>query len=513
MKQDIIPTVFATDAATFNARLNLVTQLTKHIQIDFMDGLFVKSKSVFPSKIPDLSEYKKEGYFFEAHLMMFEPEEEVETLYKKGFSKIIIHYEAFNDKVLVKKCIDHIKRHKMQVFLAINPQTKCDDINVYMHFIDGILLLGVNPGKEKQAFIETTYAKIRRIKTKYPRPVIQIDGGISDKTIRRAYKAGATLFNSGSYISSASDPLKAYNTLRSLIDLKPVKAHKNTIVNHLYPDKTLSVIQLKKIANLMRQDIMTMLFHSQSGHSAGSLGMADVFAALYVKVMRYNIKEDTKKDYLYLSNGHICPVQYAAFKQIGLLSDDQIKTLRKVGSVLQGHPHRGSISLIENSGGPLGQGISQAIGHAYALKMDHKAGRIFCVCGDGELQEGQVWEAALFAGNNKLDNLIQIVDLNGIQIDGNTKDVMALYPLAHKFKSFNYHVLECNGNDMQDILSTLEEAFDVLDKPVVILAHTISGKGVSFIESDYKWHGKAPNGDQYQQALKELEKEYIQLDR
>ncbi len=250
-----------------------------------------------------------------------------------------------------------------------------------------------------------------------------------------------------------------------------------------------------------------MLLTAGSGHSAGPLGMADVFTAIYFGcVVNVNPKkpQDPNRDRVFLSNGHICPVWYATLANRGYFPRSWLKKLRQLGSPLQGHPHRGAAAGIENTGGPLAQGISQAVGAALAAKMDQAKWQVYCLMSDGELNEGQVWEAFMFAGKHKLDNLTAIIDRNNIQIDGMTEDVMPLEPLREKFEAFNWHVLEINGHNMAEILNALETARAIYEKPVAIIAHTIPGKGVDFMEFDYEWHGKPPNQEQAREALHKL---------
>jgi transketolase len=268
--------------------------------------------------------------------------------------------------------------------------------------------------------------------------------------------------------------------------------------------------QLKNLectACQIRQDIVEMLLEAKSGHSAGPLGMTDVFTMLYFTDA---IKQDPKnpnmeeRDRIVLSNGHICPVQYAAMARAGYFPVDELKTLRKFGSRLQGHPHREKLPGIETSSGPLGSGLSQAAGMAHGFKIDGKKNQVVCLMGDGELDCGQIWEAAMWAGKNQLDNLTAIIDRNNIQIDGFTEDVMPLEPLKEKFESFGWHVLEIDGNNLRDIHDAIFEARAIFEKPVCIIAHTIPGKGVDFMEFDFTWHGKSPNADEAQKALNEL---------
>lgn len=267
-------------------------------------------------------------------------------------------------------------------------------------------------------------------------------------------------------------------------------------------------VELKKIANQIRQDIIKMLAEAGSGHTGGSLGMADIFAALYFSVANLDPKKPNwdDRDRIVLSNGHICPVLYAALARRGFFSLAKLKTLRKLGSPLQGHPHYGELPGVENSGGPLGQGISQAVGMAFAAKLDKKNNRIFCLMSDGELNEGQCWEAFLLAAKHKLDNLIVIVDRNKIQLSGTTEDILPLEPLKEKFRAFNFEVLETDGHNLNQIIEMFGQAKTMIGRPSVILAHTILGKGVSFMENDYRWHGKAPTAEEAKKALAELQK-------
>jgi len=263
---------------------------------------------------------------------------------------------------------------------------------------------------------------------------------------------------------------------------------------------------LEEMANRVRQDIIEELVEAGSGHSAGPLGMADVFTALYFHILNHRPKEPNcaDRDRVVLSNGHICPVLYAVLAHAGYFPFEELKTLRKFGSRLQGHPHRGALPGIETTSGPLGSGLSQAIGMALAAKLDKRKNRVYCLMSDGEHQEGNVWEAVMFAGKNRLSNLTAIMDRNNIQIDGFTEDVMPLESLREKYESFGWHVLEIDGHNMMQIVSAVSEAKAIFEKPTMIIAHTIPGKGVSFMENDYFWHGIPPNKEQAEAALKEL---------
>lgn len=264
--------------------------------------------------------------------------------------------------------------------------------------------------------------------------------------------------------------------------------------------------ELKLKANDLRQDIIEMLLEAKSGHSAGPLGMADVFTALYFSVLNHDPKNPkwAGRDRLVLSCGHICPVLYAALAESGYFPKEELMTLRKFGTRLLGHPHNLALPGIENSSGPLGQGLSQAIGMALAAKMSGYSHRIYCICSDGEQNEGQIWEALMFAGKHKLNNLTVILDRNNIQIDGYTEDVMPLEPLRAKYEAFNWHVLEIDGNNIQAVIDACHEAKAIYEKPTIIMAHTVPGMGVPFMEYKFEWHGMPPNKEQAEEALRDL---------
>ena len=305
----------------------------------------------------------------------------------------------------------------------------------------------------------------------------------------------------------------------------------------LLTDDQVKNLEIK--ANDIRMSIIDMLEDAGSGHTAGPLGMADIFTALYFHIAKHDPKnpEWSERDRIILSNGHIVPVRYATMAHAGYFPLDELKTLRKFGSRLQGHPERHMMPGMENTSGPLGSGLSQASGMAYALRMDavspspgagegrgevehkeqssvphpnpllHRRGNkphVYCLMSDGELQEGNSWEAIMFAGAKKLDNLTAIIDRNFIQIDGNTENVMPLEPLADKWRAFNWHVIEIDGHDFNQIVDACETAKTIIDKPTVIIAHTVPGKGIKEIEGDYKWHGTPPNAEQEKKWLTEL---------
>lgn len=273
---------------------------------------------------------------------------------------------------------------------------------------------------------------------------------------------------------------------------------------HLHDRK---LMQLEERATKIRKDVIEMLVAAGSGHSAGPLGMADIFTALYFHVMNHDPKNPgwEDRDRLILSNGHICPIRYATMANAGYFPVAELKTLRKLGTRLQGHPERTKLPGVETTSGPLGSGSSQAVGLAYAALLDKKPWRTYCVMSDGELECGQTWEALLFAGRNRLYNCTFIIDRNNIQIDGNTEEIMPLEPLVQKFEAFNCHVVRCAGNSIRDFVMAVERAHAVTEQPTVILADTIPGYGVGYMEYDFRWHGIPPKpGAEADRALHDL---------
>ena len=273
------------------------------------------------------------------------------------------------------------------------------------------------------------------------------------------------------------------------------------------PGQTTDPVQLHEIATRIRKSVVTSLAEAKSGHLGGSLGLADIFTALYFSVLAHDPQNPSwpHRDRVILSIGHVALVLYATLAHSGYFPVEELETLRKLGSRLQGHPGRDhGLPGIELSAGSLGQGLSVAVGMALAAKMDHKVHRIYSIHGDGELQEGSIWEAAMSASHHRLDNLIAIVDRNGLQIDGSTEDVMKLEPLAGKWQSFGWQVVECDGHDFEQLLNAFKNAGSVQDRPTVIIAKTIMGKGIQSIEGDYHWHGKVPGREQVDGFLKEL---------
>jgi len=263
---------------------------------------------------------------------------------------------------------------------------------------------------------------------------------------------------------------------------------------------------LEKTAETLRETVIKMLLEAKSGHTAGSLGTADIFTALYFHILNIDPKNptDPTRDIFVLSNGHICPILYATLAERGYFDKSLLWKLRKINSPLQGHPKYNELPGIENSSGSLGQGFSQALGMALAAKINKQSNRVYVMTGDGELEEGQIWEGAMFAPNKKLDNLTWIIDRNNIQIDGQTEDVMPLENLRNKLESFNWFVVEIDGHNFEEIINSCRMAKSVAQRPTAIIAHTIPGKGVDFMEYKFEWHGKPPNKDQALKAIKSL---------
>ncbi|MCX6010411.1 MAG: transketolase [Chloroflexi bacterium] len=268
----------------------------------------------------------------------------------------------------------------------------------------------------------------------------------------------------------------------------------------------LPIPELEKMAKRLRRDVITMIATAGSGHPGGSLSAADIVTALYFKVMRHDPKNPQwpDRDRFVLSKGHAAPILYAALAECGYFPVEELSTLRKLGSRLQGHTDRTLTPGLEMSAGSLGQGLSYGIGIALAGRLDKRDYHVYVLLGDGECEEGQVWEAAMFAPHHRVDNLTAIVDHNDLQLDGRVCDIMGIEPLTDKWRAFNWHVLEINGHDMGEIMKALKKAREVKGKPTVIIAHTIKGKGVSFMEGNVDFHGKAPTPQETEIALKEL---------
>lgn len=270
----------------------------------------------------------------------------------------------------------------------------------------------------------------------------------------------------------------------------------------------MNTLELQKVANEVRKGIVTAVHSAKSGHPGGSLSAADIFTYLYFEEMNVDPKDPDKadRDRFVLSKGHVAPGLYSTLAQKGFFPVEDLKTLRHVGSYLQGHPDKKHIPGVDMSSGSLGQGISTAVGMALSAKMSGEDYRVYTLLGDGEIQEGQVWEAAMFAGHRALDNLVVIVDNNGLQIDGDIADVCSPYPIDKKFEAFNFEVINVDAHDFDALADAFAKARSTKGKPTAIIAKSVKGKGVSFMENQASWHGSAPNDEQYQTAMEELEK-------
>ncbi len=270
--------------------------------------------------------------------------------------------------------------------------------------------------------------------------------------------------------------------------------------------KIKDVNELQKYANLIRQEVIEEVYNAKSGHPGGSLSIAEILSVLYFNQMNIDEKNPKAKerDRLVLSKGHTSPALYAALALRGFFDVKELQHFRNINSNLQGHPDMNKVPGVDASTGSLGQGLSIANGMALSSKLDKEGVRVYCICGDGEIEEGQIWEAAMTSAHYKLDNLCVIIDNNNLQIDGKVSDVMNIYPIDEKFKSFGFETINVDGHNIQELITAFEQAKKVKGKPTVIIANTIKGKGVSFMENEASWHGKAPNEEQYMQAMKEL---------
>lgn len=343
---------------------------------------------------------------------------------------------------------------------------------------------GLNP----QVFVDATNSMVFLEKTGDALTTGKLPSNVADIMIVLRKKSG----DAKADIKTQSQP-----------DPVAVKPSQYFAIPELHEDK---VRDLENKAVQVRQLIIDTLLEAGSGHSAGPLGMTDIFTCMYFHILNIDPKNQTdpNRDRLLLSNGHICPVQYCTMALAGFFPVEELKTLRKINSRLQGHPHRGALPGIENTSGPLGEGLSQAIGMALAGKLDKRKYQVYCLTSDGEHQEGNTWEAIMMAAKFKLNNLTVIIDRNNIQIDGVTETVMPLEPLREKYEAFNWAVLEVDGHNYRSIVDVVREANSIYEKPVCIIAHTIPGRGVDFMEEDFTWHGKPPNADEAKKALAEL---------
>ncbi len=490
------------------------------LHLDVTDGVFTYHKTwADPAAWAKL----RVPFGLEVHLMVRHPEKYIEPWLAAGAKRFILHVEVL-ERNMFEWILARCKERGAEVMLSSNPETPARKLEPYLDRTKFFQVLAVHPGPAGQKFLPLTLAKVRFLRRRVPHAIIEVDGGIEPATARRAKAAGASMVVSGNYIFGHQDPAEAYDELVKLrmprspwfraSARKPSKhlpqqraaAGRESTLHTMEPLTEKKLKELTLMATRLREDVIAMVSRAGSGHIAGPLGMADVFAAFYFHILNQNPKKPTwpERDRLVLSNGHICPIQYAALAHAGYFPVEELKTLRQLGTRLQGHPHRKVLPGVETTSGPLGSGISQAAGIALAARMDGKKWRTYCLASDGEHEEGNTWEAIQFAGKNRLSNLTVVVDRNNIQIDGFTEYIMPLEPFRAKYESFNWHVLEIDGHSFEEIVAAANEARAIYEKPTCIIAHTIPGKGVDFMENDYLWHSKPFKPGEAQKALAEL---------
>jgi transketolase len=527
MDIEVIPAILVKSREELLDQIEKVKPSVTTVHIDIMDNIFVPNNTIGLEGLTNLPS----GISYEFHWMVKDPE--------KWFSKIpgnythILHVETILDWSEIEKA----RTPGQRIILAINPSTPVEKLFPYIddRNIRQVLIMTVNPGFSGQKYIADVESKIRALRAKFPNLEIEVDGGINLETSERASEAGANILAASSAIFMAKSIPDAVHKIyesgirgknkwqvywsqktNAEVDVPKLISEppKQTLLAQSPSDgvgaiKILDVKELYLLSNNIRQSIVRMLHEAKSGHPAGSMGLADVFAALYFNVLNHDPKNPNweGRDRFVLSNGHACPGLYATIAEAGYFPKEELMTLRKLGSRLQGHPHRESLPGIENSSGPLGQGLSIAVGMALVAKREKKGWRVYCVCSDGEHNEGQIWEAVLLASKFKLGNLVAIMDRNNIQIDGFTEDVLPLEPLEEKYRTFGWHVISIDGHNIQQIISACNEAKTIIDKPTMIIAHTVPGKDISFMEFITEWHGKSPGDKEAITALEDLEKE------
>jgi len=514
----VLPVINCTDFESVRERIEIAKTFLEEghfLHLDVADGAFTFHKTWGnPTEWANL----RVPFNLEVHLMVERPERYIEQWLAAGAKRFIIHIET-TERNSFEWILQICKKRGVEVMLSSSPETPMKKLEPYCKHCTLFQVLSVHPGPTAQKFLPLTLEKIRFLRRRVPDATIEVDGGITPATARRAKAAGADVVVSGSYIFGSDDPAAAYDDLVHLrlprsawyrasagSRLPSWMPSRTTFFPHMESLTEKKLQELELTANRLREDVIKMVSGAGSGHIAGPLGMAEVFTAFYFYLLHHDPKRPhwPDRDRLVLSNGHICPVQYAALAHAGYFPVEELKTLRELGTRLQGHPHRGVLPGIETTSGPLGSGISQAAGMALAARMDGKKWRTYCLTSDGEHEEGNTWEAVMFAGKHRLNNLTVVMDRNNIQIDGFTENVMPLEPLREKYESFNWHVLEIDGHSFEEIIAAVHEARAIYEKPTCIIAHTIPGKGVDFMENDYLWHAKPFKPGEAQQALAEL---------
>lgn len=514
----VIPVINCPDLSCVRERVAAARAFLREgdlLHLDVADGAFTFHRSwADPTEWANL----RAPFALEVHLMVERPEKYIEPWLAAGAKRFVVHAETVDVKTFAA-IAERCARRGAAAMLSSNPETKVAHLAPFFGGGAGgasgagvklFQVLAVHPGPAAQKFLPLTLDKIRSLRRHVSDATIEVDGGITPATARRAQRAGADIVVAGTYIFKSSDPAAAYG---EIANLKPprspwyrdtVEARQQARTMEPLTDKKLREMEL--MANRLRGDVIAMVSRAGSGHIAGPLDMAEIFTAFYFHLLRHDPKDPhwPGRDRLILSNGHICPVQYAALARAGYFPVEELKTLRQIGTRLQGHPHRGVLPGVETTSGPLGSGISQAAGVALAARLDGAKWRTYCLTSDGEHEEGNAWEGAMFAGKNRLSNLTVVVDRNNIQIDGFTENVMPLEPFRAKYESFGWHVLEIDGHNFEEIIAAVHEARAIYEKPTCIIAHTIPGKGVDFMENDYLWHSKPFKPGEAEKALREL---------
>ncbi len=473
------------------AKLNeFIAGAPKIVHIDIADGIYaVKPEWNDPRALEDFIFENNFNFKISAHFMARKPSIEIIN-WSALITKAAIPLDCGEN---IRELADFCRERDIFPYLSVPPLLSAEEALKYADYFSEFQILAVSPGPSGQKMLNGILEKIKFLRDKLPSAILEVDGGINPDTVPLLKSAGADVILSGSYIFNSADPKLAYQKLQSVLS----KMENLT---------ELKIQFIKEKASEIRIEIIKMLVAAGSGHSAGPLGMADIFATLYFHILQHDPKNphlDTR-DRLVLSNGHICPVQYAAMAIAGYFPVQELSSLRKLGSRLQGHPHRLALPGIEITSGPLGSGLGQAIGIAIAGKLDAQKWRVYCLLSDGEHNEGSHWEAVMCAAKMRINNLVTIVDRNHIQIDGYTEDIMPLEPLRDKYISFGWEVLEIDGHSINEIIAAANEARTIYEKPTVIIAHTTPGKGVSFMENDYVWHGKTPNEKEAKLAIQEI---------
>ena len=532
----IVPAILPKTRAELEGALARLARVrgVSEVQIDVVDGRFAAPASwPYTESSQHTAHGKQEGemvvslpyagrFGLDIDLMVEDPERVAGLWLDRGAQRLTLHLESLIDPARSLAAIKEHCGHEtdgpcvFELGLALSMSTDLSRLTPHLAHVDYVQLMGIDTiGRQGEPFNSRVIERVRALRAAYPNLVIQVDGGVTLAVVSELLAAGADRLVVGHALVGAADLGEAFSDFSALAQLRvphPAREASVTSERELLTDADLAALTDK--AAEVRVTIVEMLVAAGSGHTAGPLGMADIFTALYFHILRHDPKnpEWEERDRLILSNGHIVPVRYAAMAHAGYFPVEECLTLRKLGSRLQGHPERTRLPGLETTSGPLGSGLAQASGMAYALRMDAMRGlvnpssddegftrplirsRVYCVMSDGEQQEGNTWEAAMFAGKYRLSNLTAVMDRNNIQIDGMTEEVMPLEPLADKYRAFGWHVLEVGGHDIPAFISAVEEAKAIYEKPTIIIAHTIPGRGVKEIEFDYRWHGVPPGG-------------------